>query len=102
MVSLAGCADLALISHWRLGSGAANDLMGGTPGEHPGRYALADPSVLLPESYRRSTCTARDGVVPIAIGRKYADRAHQAGSPVEFIELPAVEHFALIDPMSTA
>jgi acetyl esterase/lipase len=34
------------------------------------------------------------------IDRTYAARARQAGSPVEFMELPTVEHFALIDPLS--
>ena len=43
-----------------------------------------------------------DGHVPIAIGREYATRARRAGSPIEFVEPPAVEHFALIDPLSTA
>jgi acetyl esterase/lipase len=43
-----------------------------------------------------------DGHVPIAIGRQYADRTRRAGSPVEFRELPTVEHFALIDPLSAA
>jgi acetyl esterase/lipase len=103
VVSLAGCADLSLVSDWRLGRGAANDLMGGTPTEYPDRYALADPSVLLPGAVPTIHLHGtEDGHVPIAIGREYATRARRAGSPIEFVELPAVEHFALIDPLSAA
>ncbi len=103
VVSLAGCADLTLISHWQLGDRAADDLIGGTPGEYPDRYALADPAVLLPGTVPTVHLHGtEDDRVPIAIGREYAERARRAGSPVEFIELPAVEHFALIDPRSVA
>lgn len=103
VVSLAGCADLTLISHLRLGRDAANDLMGGTPGEYPDRYALADPSVLLPGTVPTVHLHGtEDGSVPIAIGREYAARARRAGNPIEFVELPDVEHFALIDPLSAA
>ncbi len=103
VVSLAGCADLALISHWRLGGDAANDLMGGTPGEYPDRYALADPSVLLPGAVPTVHLHGtKDGQVPLAVGRQYAERARRAASPFEFIALPGVEHFALIDPLSAA
>ncbi len=103
VVSLAGCADLSLVSAWRLDRGAANDLMGGTPGEYPNRYALADPSLLLPGAVPTIHLHgAEDGHVPIAIGRAYAARARRVASPIEFLELPAVEHFALIDPLSTA
>lgn len=103
VVSLAGCADLSLVSAWQLGRGAANDLIGGTPGEHPDRYALADPSLLLPGAVPTVHLHGtEDGHVPIAIGREYAARARRVASPIEFLELPAVEHFALIDPLSTA
>lgn len=103
VVSLAGCADLTLISHWRLGDGAANDLIGGTPGEYPDRYAFADPSVLLPVAVPTVHLHGtEDDLIPIAIGRDYADRARRAGSPIEFMALPGVEHFALIDPLSGA
>jgi acetyl esterase/lipase len=103
VVSLAGCADLSLVSDWRLGRGAANDLMGGTPTEYPDRYALADPSLLLPGSVPTIHLHGtEDGHVPIAIGRKYAAHARRVASPIEFLELPTVDHFALIDPLSTA
>lgn len=36
VVSLAGCTDLALISHWGLGGGAADDLMGRYAQQVPG------------------------------------------------------------------
>ena len=102
VVSLAGCADLSLTSAWQLGRDAANDLMGGTPGEYPDRYVLADPSLLLPGAVPTIHLHGtEDGHVPIAIGREYAARARRVTSPIEFLELPAVEHFALIDPLST-
>ncbi len=103
VVSLAGCADLTLVSDLGLGRGAANDLIGGSPGEHPDRYALADPAALLPGGVPTVALHGTDDRhVPVAISRSYADRARRAGSPIELRELPGVEHFALIDPRSTA
>jgi hypothetical protein len=37
--------------------------------------------------------------VPVGLSRAYAQRA---GDRVRLVELPGVEHFALIDPLSAA
>lgn len=98
VVSLAGCADLALCSRLDLDEGATDLLMGGSPEEVPERYALADPTALpvptVPVTLVHGTADDR---VPIEVSRSYAARTDAA-----LRELPEVGHFALIDPLSMA
>jgi acetyl esterase/lipase len=96
VISLAGCADLAMCSSLGLGEGATDLLLGGTPAEVPERYAFADPAKLpkpaAPVTLLHGTADDR---VPIEVGRSYAARTGAA-----LHELPGVGHFALIDPLS--
>lgn len=97
VVALAPVADLARSYADRLGDGAARDLMGGSPAEHPDRYAAADTAVLLPGwTGQRPVVVHGDAdlQVPIAHSRELAG--------VDLVELPATDHFALIDPLSSA
>lgn len=98
VVSLAGCADLAMCSRLGLDDRATDLLMGGSPDEVPERYAYADPATLpaptLPVTLLHGTADDR---VPIEVSRSYAART---GATLR--ELPGVGHFALIDPLSTA
>jgi fermentation-respiration switch protein FrsA (DUF1100 family) len=43
-----------------------------------------------------------DHIVPIELSRSYAKAAASAGDAVRLQELPGVEHFELIDPLSHA
>ncbi|HVE95032.1 MAG TPA: alpha/beta hydrolase [Acidimicrobiales bacterium] len=96
VVALAGVADLALAHDLGLGGGAVSDLLGDEP-------ALpADPAQLLPMSVPALLVAPRDDhIVPSAIARSYVEAARAAGDTVELIEPPG-DHFAVIDPASTA
>jgi acetyl esterase/lipase len=103
VVSLAGVADLAAADDLHLDDDAARALMGGSRGEVPERFAVADPSRLLPSGVRvRLLHGTADTAVPIEQSRTYARRAAGAGDDVRLDELDGVGHFELIDPVSAA
>jgi acetyl esterase/lipase len=98
-VSLAGVADLEAGCHAGLGLGACADLMGGRPDEVPERYELASPAARLPLGVAQVVVHGGDDrLVPVGLGRAYADAARAAGDEVEWVELPGVGHFEVIDP----
>lgn len=102
-VSLAGVNDLA--QGWRLGlsNHAVAELMGGSPAEHPIRYACASPVELLPLGVPQSLVHGRqDEVVPFDLSEAYARHAQAAGDPVRLLPLEGMGHFAPIDPRSPA
>ncbi|GAA4453659.1 alpha/beta hydrolase family protein [Phytohabitans houttuyneae] len=103
VVALAPVADLAEAHRLDLDRGAVAALLGGGPNDVPDRYAEADPSARTPPGARSVIIHgARDRHVPVEISRKYTATARAEGGDVSLIELPDVEHFALIDPQSTA
>ena len=95
VVSLAGCSSLRLCADWNLSDGAVQNLLGGSPGSVPARYAAADPGILTPPS------------VPVTLVHGTADDRVPVGMSQAFpvgrlIEIPGAGHFDLIDPHSTA
>jgi acetyl esterase/lipase len=103
VVSLAGCSSLALTDVWGLGGNAAARLLGGDVDAVPERYALADPGALLPLGVPVTLLHgAEDDIVPVAMSREYAALAGRSGDPVRLVELPGIEHYGLIDPLSAA
>ncbi|MEU8580984.1 alpha/beta hydrolase family protein [Streptomyces abikoensis] len=103
VLSLAGCASPTLAALWDLDEGAARALLGGTPEGVPERYAAADPGWLLPTGVRVTLVHGTaDEQIPVAMSRTFTARARRLGDPVSLVELPGVEHFALIDPRSAA
>jgi acetyl esterase/lipase len=103
VVSLAGCASLGLCDALDLDHGATSGLLGGRAAEVPDRYALADPAALLPLGVPVTLLHGlRDVNVPPEVSRDYAARAERAGDPVRLVEMPELEHFAVIDPDSAA
>ncbi len=101
-VALAGVCDLRAAARLGLGDGAALAFAGGTPGERPGVYAAADPALRLPAGVPLLLLHGdADDRVPIEQSRVYAELARAAGDRCELVELPEVDHFALIDPRST-
>ncbi|GHJ57321.1 lipase [Nonomuraea sp. TT08I-71] len=103
VLALAPVADLAEAYRLDLDSGAVAALLGGGPAEFPDRYAVADPSSLVP--IRTHTVVihgALDEQVPVAMSRSWVAAARAAGSPATLVELPECEHFGLIAPGSTA
>jgi len=103
VVSLAGLPDLRESARRGIYEMATDALMGGPPDELNGRYTLASPSSRLPlgtpQLLVHGTADQPDNV---DMNRLYAEDARAAGDDVELLELPGVDHFALIDPRSVA
>lgn len=103
MLALAPVADLAEAYRLDLDSGAVAALLGGSPAEHPERYADADPAVRVPPPTPTVVVHGTlDRQVPVALSRSYVAAARAAGSRIRLVELPGCEHFGLIDPESSA
>jgi acetyl esterase/lipase len=105
VVSLAGVCDLARADELGLDrdgdDGAVATLLDGRWREHPERYAAADPMQLPPPPAPVVLIHGLDdGIVPVELSRRYASYARSAGADVHLVELPGVEHFGPIDPLS--
>jgi acetyl esterase/lipase len=99
IVALAGVLDLRRAWELHLSDDAVRGFLGGTPDQHPARYAAASPAALLPTGIRQTLIHGtQDDSVPFAISRDYADAARAAGDPVELITLPGAGHFEIVDP----
>lgn len=95
IVALAPVADLYEAHRRGLGEGAVVELMGGTPEQLPDAYRQADAARLLPGAVPVTVIHGGlDERVPVDLSRRLPG--------VEYIELPEVEHFGLIDPLSRA
>lgn len=100
VVSLAGVLDLTEAATANLGDGATQVLIGGEPADQPDRYAIADPARLVPADVPTILIHGDDDAdVPVEISHRYAA---VAGPAVTMVPLPGVEHFAVIDPESSA
>lgn len=81
----------------------AQALMGGSPDEHPDRYARCDPIRLLPVGIPLLLVHgADDATIPIARTHEYVEAARAAGDEVELIEPAPGGHRSHIDPRSEA
>jgi acetyl esterase/lipase len=103
VISLAGVNDLEM--SWRLGLGqnAATELLGGGFDKVPQRYTAASPAALLPLKVPQVMIHGTaDDRVPFQVSQAYTRAARAAGDQATLIELPGVDHFALIDPTSAA
>lgn len=101
VVGLAPVGDLRAAARDHLGDDATAALLSGGPDEVPDRYDAADPAIRMAD---RPGCEVvvvhgcEDTVVPVANSRGLA-----AQHPfVDLRELPGIEHFGLIDPLSQA
>ncbi|MFZ1995731.1 MAG: prolyl oligopeptidase family serine peptidase, partial [Solirubrobacteraceae bacterium] len=83
-----------------IGESATGAFMGGGPEDRPDAYRLADPLRWIPAGARVLLVHGdADQRVPVTQSRRYAQAAAAAGDvDCELIELPDVDHFALIDP----
>ena len=73
-------------------------LLGGSPGQVPARYAVADPVALLPTGVR-VVCVhgTADDVVPISQSEAYVAAATAAGDDATLVRVPG-GHFEHLDP----
>jgi acetyl esterase/lipase len=103
VVSLAGVCDLHAGAAEAIGEGAVAEFLGAAPDQAPDRYRLASPLARLPLGARQLLVHGdADPRVPVSQSRAYAAAAAAAGDPVELVELPGVDHMAVIDPASPA
>jgi acetyl esterase/lipase len=85
------------------GSGAVAQLLGGSPGERPERYAAASPIERLPLGVPQLILHGTaDEALPVESARDYARAAAVAGDDVELVELPRAGHMEFLDPASDA
>lgn len=103
VLALAPVSDLAEAYRLNLDDGAVAAVLGGGPDSVPDRYAETDPARLA--AGQTPTVVAHgvlDEQVPVSMSRAYVSRARLSGADVRLIELPGVDHFALIDPQTSA
>jgi acetyl esterase/lipase len=95
VVALAPVADLYDAFARGVGADAAEAFMGGSPEKLPEQYAAANPAGMLPGDVEvRVLHGDGDEQVPVEMSR--------ALKGVAYTELAGMEHFGLIDPLSTA
>jgi acetyl esterase/lipase len=95
VVALAPVADLQEAHRRGLDGGAVATLMGGPPDALPQEYAAADPASRLPAEVDITVLHGdQDRQVPVEMSRRLAGAT--------YVELAGVDHFALIDPLSSA
>ncbi len=99
IIGLAPVADLVYAARAGMGDGAVQALLGGEPAHVPAAYAEADPLRLLPGRVPVTIVQGTDDKqVTVAMNRRIASRH----TDIDYVELPGVDHFALIDPLSEA
>lgn len=106
-VSLAGIADLEAYRNGgpgACGEPATIDRLVGAGSRPPQSiYADTSPRALLPLGVPQIIAAGeRDGIVPSGFARSYAAAAAVAGDRAELLEIPGADHFALINPGSSA
>jgi dipeptidyl aminopeptidase/acylaminoacyl peptidase len=103
VLALAPVADLITAQREAIGDDAVTGLLGGGPEDLPDIYASADPMAHLPLNVRTVIVHGTDDDrVPIALSRHYVAAARRLGDDTRLIELPGVDHFGVIDPLSSA
>ena len=103
VVSQAGIADLRLAADTPPSDEPTRTLLGGSPEEHPERYALASPRERLPLGLEQLLLHGeRDESVSLLISESYWAAARALGDPVELRVLPRTGHFEHIDASTEA
>ena len=103
VVSQAGVADLRLAAVTSPSDEPTLALMGGSPEQHPERYALASPCERLPLGVEQLVLHGdQDETVSMLISESYAAAAVAIGDPCELRVLPRTGHFEHIDPSTRA
>ncbi len=96
-ISLAGVVDLGTAAREKIGNGAAIELMGGGPYEHPERYAVADPLSQVPiPAVVRCVHARADDRVPFVQSVTYVEAARAAGQDARLLEVDG-GHFSVAD-----
>jgi acetyl esterase/lipase len=101
IVVLAPVIDLLYAARVRMGDGAVQELLGGEPRDLPERYADADVVSMLASAGVPVTIIQGDADVQVPAEMNRGMAARHDGPRVRYVELAGVDHFALIDPLST-
>lgn len=102
-VGLAPVADLHGCAERGLGEDAAREFFGAAPWDDPERYLAADPSHRLPVGVPVAVVQGLlDAPDLVDLNRGYAGRSAAASTELQHIELPGVDHFHVIDPVTPA
>jgi acetyl esterase/lipase len=101
-VAQAAVAALGIAARQGLGAGAAEALLGGSPDDVPGRYAVADPLALLPTGVRTVLIHGtQDDDVPPSQSQRYVSAATAVGDR-STLSMYDGGHFEHLDPGSEA
>jgi acetyl esterase/lipase len=100
VAALAPVASLRLAWELHLGNGAAGEFLQGSPADVPGRYQAADPAGRPSDVPRVLIHGTADEIVPIELSREYVRLRQCDPAPVKLVELPAGDHFDVVDPQS--
>lgn len=99
VVSQSGVLNLRRAHDERLGSGAVEDLLGGSPADN---LRLADPMTAIPLPVPVLALHGEeDGTVPLSQSESYVQSAVAAGGSAELVIIPG-DHYDIIDPGSPA
>jgi acetyl esterase/lipase len=100
--ALAPAADLEALDASGACGNAAHKLMGGSPKEHPDRYAAASPMQLAPIAVAQTLVVGAHDNDWTPGGRSYFARARAVGdTAIRIIDAPDAGHFELISPKTT-
>ena len=109
VVSLAGAVDLRLTIDLSGYLTFAHDkhevynLMGGKPKDFPERYVTGNPGDLLPFSSPQVLIQgSSDDQIPFDLPRRWVQIAHRSGSKADAFLLDGLDHFDVVDPISSA
>ncbi len=103
VVSQAGVADLRLAAVTSPSDEPTLALIGGSPDEHPERYAHASPRERLPLGVEQLVLHGdRDETVSMLVSESYCSAAEALGDACELRVLPRTGHFEHIDASTEA
>jgi acetyl esterase/lipase len=109
VIALAGAVDLRLTCDLSGHFTFAHDkrevysLMGGSPGEFPGRYHVGNPGDLLPLGVPQVLIQgSEDDQIPPELPGRWAEMARRQGDTVKVTMIPSADHFDVVDPQSKA
>jgi acetyl esterase/lipase len=101
-ISLSGVLDLTTAAHESGSEDPVTAFVGGSPAAQPQRYALSDPTRLVPARSPVWAVHAKDDtVIPADQATSYVDRAVAASGRAELVTVPG-DHFTLIDPTASS
>ena len=103
IIALAPASELAKMHVENTCNKAATQLIGGSPGLYPDRYAAATPALMAPTDVPKTLILGAHDEIWTPIGKAYMEAARAAGDRhVNDIEVADAGHFELINPASNA